>query len=205
MEGPEGTATQVAGWLRPTLPRRLRIIEDRLELEAGTIADPARVFTEEHGPIAIEDWPSVYVLPQRLERMDLVDVRDDGTEVYACRYLVRVLLWVRGDSYATTELIRQRYVLATREALLERRQLRAAPAYGSPEWGQLIGSIAVDPGSIREDYGPLLTDEAGRTIAGAFLDVTVHNAETMAKTGDPLGEVERVAVDTATLPPHPGL
>lgn len=204
MDGPEGTAQLAASWLEERMPARLRIIETRLELGAGKLPDPARVLTEEHGPIAIEDWPSVYVLPQKLDRMDLVDVRDDGTEVYRCRYLTRVLLWVRADGYAATELLRQRYVLATREALLERKQLRAAPEYGSEEWGHLVGSIAIDPGSIREDYGPLLTDEAGRTIAGAFLDVAVLNAEVMPAPAA-IGEVGTVGVDTATLPPHPGL
>lgn len=203
MDGPEGTAQLVAAWLRTRIPARLRIVETRLELAAGSLPDPARVLTEERGPIALEDWPSVYVLPQKLDRMDLVDLRGDGTETYSCRYNVRVLAWVRGDSYEGTDRLRSRYLLAIREALLERKQLRAAPAYGSAEWGTLVGSIAVDPSSFREDYGPIVIDE-GRTIAGAFVDLAVLNAE-RTEVPEPMGSVEVIGVDTATLPPHPGL
>lgn len=202
MDGPEGAGALVAAWLTTRIPARLRLLEARLDMTAGTIVDPARVLSEDTGPIAIEDWPSVYVLPQRLDRMDVVDVDAQG-ETYACRYVMRVLMWVRASTYADTELLRRRYVLATREALLERKQLRTAPTYGSPEWGQLVGNITVDPASIREDYGPMIDDE-GRTIAGAFIDLNVLTAERMAAAA-PLGLTDTVEVDTAPLPPHPGL
>jgi hypothetical protein len=209
MIGPEGAADRAAEWLAERIPARLRVLEARLQLPPNTLADPARVIAHETGPIAIEDWPSVYVLPQRLERMDLVEVRGDASEVYRCRYLVRVILWVRADSYASTDRLRKRYALATREALLERKQLAAPATYGGGDYGQDTSSTVVDPSGIREDYSDVFTDDASRTIAGAYLDVPIIVTEvldgpTPFGTVDSTPEVTTTG-DTASIPPHPAL
>lgn len=209
MFGPEGAADHAAEWLAGRIPARLRVLEERYQLDAGTLPDPAKVRSYEAGPIAIEDWPSVYVLPQRLERMDLIEVRSDSSEVYRCRYVVRVLLWVRADSYASTDRLRKRYVLATREALLERKQLAPAPTYGSGDYGTDTSSTVVDPSGIREDYSDVFTDDANRTIAGAYLDVPIITTEVLDGP-TPLGTVSTTPEvsttgDTASIPPHPAL
>lgn len=209
MIGPEGAADRAATWLAERIPARLRVVESRLQLPPGSLADPARVLSHETGPIAIEDWPSVYVLPQGLAGMQLVEVRSDASEVYRCRYMVRVLLWVRADSYASTDRLRKRYVLATREALLERKQLAAPATYGGGDYGQDTSSTVVDPSGIREDYSDVFTDDASRTIAGAYLDVPIIVTEVLDGP-TPLGMVATTPEvsttgDTASIPPHPAL
>lgn len=199
MLGPEGAAERARERLADRIPARLRVLEARYGLPAGTLADPAKVLAHEDGPLGLEDWPAVYVLPQRLEGLTLSDVRPDGSEVYRCVYALRVLAWVRADDHDTTDQLRKRYALAIREALLERKALGDVTA---------AEDNTVVPSSIREDYSDVFTDQAKRTIAGVFLDVQLVTIETL--DGPPalgvVGEVDvRETADTATIPPHPAL
>lgn len=208
MRGPEGVSDHMAGWLTDRIPARLRVLEARLDLPANSLADPAKVRAHEDGPLGLEDWPAVYVLPQGLRAMDLVEVRSDASEVYRSTYGVRVLAWVRADGYAATDQLRKRYVLAIREALLERKALTPQPTYGSGDYTDGEPEVAVQPASIREDYSDVFTDDAARTIAGAWLDVDVTLVEVLDGP-TALGVAELVdvtlAADTAGVPPHPAL
>lgn len=196
MHGPEDTARRAADWLRDRIPARLRIIEARLGLAAGELADPAQVLDHERGPIGIEDWPSVYVLPLRTGGMRLVDVEDGGAEQYLTTYTLRVLAWVRADGYEATGRLRFRYALAIREALLERKTLtlNANVTAGDPD-----SDLAVDPGSLVEDYSDVMVDDASRTIAGVDVTVTVTVRE-LLEPPPPLG-----VVDTTAVAVHPAL
>lgn len=199
MQGPEGAAARAAGWLTARIPARLRLLETRLGLEANSLANPAQVLDHERGPIAVEDWPAVYVLPLRLEGLTLVDVEEDAGETYRATYALRVLAWVRADSYATTDALRKRYALAIREALLERKALKVAEStyVGDPD-----ADLAVNPDSIREDYSDVLVDDAKRTIAGVDVTVTVTVTERIA---GPAGLGSANALEVTELPPHPAL
>jgi hypothetical protein len=200
MQGPEGAAARVAEWLNGRIPARLRIIEEALELEALSLADPAQVIAHERGPIGIEDWPSVFVLPTRTVRMSLVDVEEGGAETYSVTYAMQLLAWVRADDYEATNALRLRYALAIREALLERKTLTLPTGIvlGNPE-----SDLAVDPNSITENYSPLMTDEAKRTIAAVDTSVNIIVREEL---GAPpaLGEVDELDI-TEQLIPHPSL
>lgn len=202
MQGPEGAARHARTWLATRIPARLRVLEARYGLEAGSLADPAQVLDHERGPIGVEDWPAVYVLPLRQEGMTLVDVRDDASEVYRVVYALRVLAWVRADSYATTDQLRKRYALAIREALLERKSLAPAPTYGAGDYGTAGEDTVVDPSSIREDYSDVMVDTAKRTIAG--VDVTVNLIVTEVLDGPAALGVAEV-LDVTELPEHPAL
>lgn len=195
MLGPEGAGDRVTAWLTARLPARLRALELALGLEAGSLPNPALVAGHDTGPLGLEDWPAVIVLPGRLEGLTLVDHATDGAEVYRSAYAIEVLGWLRADDYKTTDDLRKRYVLAIREALLERKQLATRQAYGAPAPAD-AGTFAVDPESIREDYGPVVTDEARRTIAGVRLDVTVTVVEELGAPA-PMGTVTTATV-TAT-------
>lgn len=201
MIGPEGAGERVRAWLEARIPARLRILETRLGLTPGSIGDPDHVAGEERGPLGIEEWPAVYVLPQTMRSLELADVDGEAGELYRATYGIRVLAWVREDGYAEVDLLRRRYVLAIREALLERRTLQLSQSVyvGNPD-----ADLAVDPRSIRESYGDLLTDESTQqTIAGAYLDVDVTVAELLEGPAK-LGTVTTADV-TGTELPHPGL
>lgn len=200
MLGPEGAGERARAWLADRLPANLRRLETALALDVKSLPDPVQVLAQETGPLALEQWPAVYVLPRGTTALDLVDVLPDAAEVYRVTYNVRVLLWVRADSYGTTDQLRKRYVLATRTALLERKTLTTATAYAATT----VGDVTVDPSSIREDYSDVMTDEAGRTIAGAYLDVLLTAVEVLPGPTT-LGSADELTVDEAPLPAHPGL
>jgi len=200
MHGPEDVAKRAADWLYGRIPARLRIVEARLDDAypddaPHTLADPAQVLDHERGPIGIEDWPSVFVLPQELTASQLVDVHPDGGEEYLNTYRMQLLAWVRADSYESTNALRLRYVLAIREALLERKSLKLGTGVvaGDPD-----ADLSVDPRSIRESYSPLIDDE-GRTIAGATVTVLI-TARELLEPPPALGTVEDTAVEV-----HPAL
>ena len=204
MLGPEGAASHARAWLATRIPARLRILEARYSTPelAVVLPDPAQVLAHEVGPLGVEDWPSVFVLPLRQEGMRLVDVREDASEVYRVTYALRVLAWVRADSFASTDQLRKRYALAIRECLLERKSLSPAATYGSGDYGIDREDTVVDPASIREDYSDVMVDDAKRTIAG--VDVTVNLIVTEVLAGpEPLGLAEELGV--TPLPAHPAL
>lgn len=208
MYGPEDTARRVTAWLALRIPARLRILEARLDVERPDtkphrLSDPAQVLDHERGPIGLEDWPSVFVLPQELTASQLVDVLDGGAEEYLNTYRVQVLAWVRANGFEATSNLRLRYALAIREALLERKSLTlpSGTVVGDPDW-----DVSVDPRSLRESYSPLIDDE-GRTIAGVTTNVAVTVRERVApfNTYGPLAgvDVDVTADDTLALPAHP--
>jgi hypothetical protein len=195
MYGPEDLGRRAVDWLYGRIPARLRIIEARLDQQdpehaPHQLADPAQVLDHERGPIGLEDWPSVFVLPQELTATQLVDVHQNGGEEYLNTYRVQVLAWVRADSYESTSRLRLRYALAIREALLERKSLKlgAGLTAGDPHH-----DLTVDPSSIRESYSPLIDDE-GRTIAGVTVTVSI-TARELLEPPPALGVVEDTAVD----------
>ena len=191
MRGPEAVATVLTARLAVAIPARLRVAETRLGLPVGALPNPQRLVDYDAGPIPLESWPAVYVLPQRMTRLTLIENTLDG-EHYRARYPVRVLAWVRADGYQPTDLLRKRYALAIREALLDRRAL----AGGATE-----REVAVDPTTITEDYSEVMVD-AGRTIAGTWLDVDVTAVEVL----DPPTALGVVNTKTVTaVAKHPAL
>lgn len=192
--GPEAAAERVAAWLKAQVPALLLV---RATATATAYPPPVLVQSYESGPLAVEDFPAILVLPQRLTSLRLVDVTPGG-ETYSAAYALRVLLWVRGLSHADTSRIRFGYATAAREALLARKQATAQDSTVGD------GLFAVDPTSLVEDYSDVMVDEAGRTIAGVYLDVTVTQVEHVDTT--PItGTTTEVAVDTLSVPPHPAL
>lgn len=202
MLGPEGTAELARTWLAAALPARLAAIATRLNVPAGTLPPPSTVAAYDRARLAVEEWPAVVVEVENLRKLELIDVVDQAGELYRTTYAARLYVWVRGDGYAEVDLVRKRYTLAVREVCLANKSLRPFRI------GTAVDNapIAVDPASIRESLSPELTDDTGRTIAGAFLDLDLITLELL--TGPPsLGTVNVTRVDERPLPPvaHPAL
>lgn len=212
MKGAEGAADLVATWFGTALPDRCARIRARLNLPPEAFPPPALIAPHEHGPLALEEWPAVLVVPRALADMRLADTVDDGTELYLCGYQLRILCWVRGESVGETDLLRKRLTLAVRETLLSRKQLTPLPRYGSGpygggQYGIGVGGpdTAVRPTTIREDYSQLFTDgRHGAVIAGSWVDVQVAVLE----AAEPLltrGRADRVDLTTTHMPDTPGV
>lgn len=193
MIGPEGAAQLVSTYLEARLPVQLAAVRARLAVAASALPDPGLVLPVDKLRLGVEDYPAVLVEVQRLRRLIRVDV-DAGRELYAGVYPVRTLMFVRGDDQLDTDLVRKRYVLAVREALLSRRQLTGLDPGPT--------GIVVDPLSLAESYSPTMTDDAGATIQGAYVDVDVTVREDLEPDA-PLGTATTLEADTRLLP-HPG-
>ena len=192
MNGPEGAAELIRGWLETAVPRRLAIIEARLPAGTPPVPRPALVAAEDRGPIGIEWWPAILCLPTITRRMDFVGA-DDAGEVYRVTYAMQVLAWVRGEDHPATSLLQRRYALAIREAILERKSLRAT--FGRPS------DATIDPASIVEDYSAVTTGEGGATIAGLQVNVDLIVAELVPGPA-PVGRADTLTVAAV---PHPAL
>lgn len=235
MDGPEGATTRVNAWLALRLPVRVAMLRRRLNVDEADLPAPATVLPYDKLSLGVEEWPAVLTAAQELRAFRPLGLDNDGVETYAATYTVRIYALVRGDGEAEVDVARKRYVLAIREALLERKTLRLLVE------GQATPlELAVSPASIRESYSDLAPTEAG-TIAGAWLsaDVTVeerlepvntdtappadmpdeaidpvtgavegpypHTTATGEHTADTLEVVGAIDADTDHVPTHPAL
>lgn len=212
MRGPEGAAELAATLLATDLPPRLAALASRLEVDPALIPPPALVLPYDEPNLALEDWPAVFVVVEELLTLAPAEVHGDASETYRARYRALVYAWVRADGYLEVDLLRKRYVLAIREALLARKSLTPAPSYGSGAFGAQVPGVVVDPTSLRESLSPPLTDGNGRTIAGAYVAAILTVEEFLAGP-EPLGTVLSADLDatalerddTAVVPQHPAL
>lgn len=195
MEGLEGIGQRVSAYLADVIPTRLDELAIRLGVDP--MAHPTGVLAQETGPLAVERWPLIYVLPRRMRRLEFAELTDDGTELYLGTYDVEVLAWVRADGYAATDQLRKRYGLAIREALLARRSLTGTVDEA------VTAQLTTEPGTLVEDASDVFTGEAGATIAGISLRLDVTALEALAPTPGPLGTADTLSV--AVEPLHPGL
>lgn len=209
MYGPEVAADRLAARLRDRLPGQLAALADDLDAADGDLPPPALI--EPHDrmrPLGIEEWPAVFVVVTGVAGVRSAR-RDDAGEAFAVRYPFRVYLWLRHESDTAVDLLRKRYVLAVREVLFARRALLAAELAANRTYlPDAAAGPYVDPLALREDYAPLALDDAGRTIAAAYLEAELLAAELVAAPPS-LGTVDEglvaAAADTAGIPPHPAL
>lgn len=203
MDGPEGAAARLGLWLEHRLPVRLAMVRVRLDLDEAQLPAPAAVLGYDKLTLGVEEWPAVLVVGDQLRRLRLLEVDPiTGAEHYAATYALRVFAMVRGDGELDVDLVRKRYVIAVREALLERKTLGELPPYdAAPVAGD--GRFAVNPASITESYSDLAPTESGATIAGAWLAVEVTVQEAL----DPVNETTAppAAMPGATPAPGPGM
>lgn len=186
MRGPEDVAASIAGRLEDALPARLTDLEVRLELDAGALPAPAHVYASEVDRLAVaKDFPAILVVAQEAQGVE-VTVDDDldaedldeaaAGPTYVVRYPVRVFVWAAvpdagagtpRDRQLAVDLMRKRYTLAVREALLA--DLAAADG------------ITVEHG-FRESYSDIDVDSRAKlTLAASYVAVTAAVEETLSK------------------------
>lgn len=212
MLGPEGVAILVNGYLTVRVP----VIVDRLAAELGPpdpppIADPAdadpaaavldarpQLFAATElaaHTVGLDDWPFVVTIAATMKRMRRTDVLPGGGIVYSCTYPVRVVAWARGDGFHSTSRIRDRLILAIREAMLLDQSAGDA-------------RFSLDETSWVERYSDVDRDaslEVAQTVAAASADFDVTVSETLTPLVPPNPPATEVDLDTRRLPPHPAL
>lgn len=118
----------------------------------------------------IDEWPAIFIVPQdtgrvgEASRTEMQEVNEISiTYVYTYRF--KLFVWVRGQTYEETEILRDRLALCVRRAFLRNPKLSSA------------GSVV--PDTVQESYSDVGAGEAGRSIAGAWLECQVRNEETI--------------------------
>lgn len=191
MSGPEDVAELLRAHLADAVPTRLDELRAELSLTTKVLPDPKLVTAQERDLVNLAEWPAIFVVVQRLEGLRRNDgPNEDGTVTYRARYPVRVFVFVRADGYEPTDLLRKRYVRATREVLFA---------------GQEVAEL--DERSYSESYSDVGQDDNKRSIAGFYADFTVELDEDLAArpaTPAPDPDGWAMTVEEATLP-HPAL
>lgn len=174
MRGLEGATAYVIDRLEELVPGKLGELETRLGLRDGELGRP-RLFTIENRiQVPVDQFPAIVGLPLLLNGIKRIDV-DDGSQVFACRYRLRVILMVRGQDFADTTAKRDRYTLALTELILDR------PSLGTPDARVEVETLEVRPQeAVREG-------NQRRSISGAWLEFAVTIEETVTRTR--LGQV----------------
>lgn len=148
------------------------------------------------GELGVNEWELPSVLPERVHptQVDVVGrgqfpifmVTQDGTGIqqstrqvdvspdydeYAFRYRCRVVFYATGDTPESTEGQRKRLLLALRQTLLSDRILLQDADTGE--------SAVIDHGYLREQFSELAKDDAGKLLAGAYLELEVVTNEVL--------------------------
>ena len=192
MTGPEDVAETIRAHLAAAVPVRLAAIRAVVAADEATLPDPALVAAQERDLLNLGEWPAIFVVVQRLARLRRIDgPNDDGTMDYLADYPVRVFMFLRAAGYVEVDTLRKRYARAVREALFTAQD-----------------TTRIDEASYVESYSDVGVDDAKRSIAGAWAEVTVSVVETMPAplpaipAPDPDGW--DLVVDVEALP-HPAL
>lgn len=138
----------------------------------GQVALPKLYATHEAPQLTLDQWPAIVVVGQEttgLRPVDTIDTDTELAEVWEGTYLLRLFTFARAQTFAQVSADRDRLVLAVRQVLLER-----------PSLDDALGARIV-PGSIRESYSDVMPDELGRSVAAAFLEVSLDLTETIAR------------------------
>lgn len=129
----------------------------------------------------------------------------DG-DAYRVTYRLRLFVYVREQSYDLTHALRNRLLLGCRELLL-----------GAPGLLALGGRASVVRERLIESYSDVVDDGAGRSLAGAYIEVNLAVSENLDRgplTGTPLRDVGQMpgtkagvkaAVKVTVRPSHPAL
>lgn len=191
MNGPEGTADAIVELLTAAMPAELAAIAAELNVPPSKLPAPRLVTAQERDLLTLAEWPALFVVVQRLERLRRVDGPNvDGAVPYRARYPVRVFVFVRAGDYEATDLLRKRYVRALRTALFAAQE-----------------AVELDELTYVESYSDIGVDQSKRTIAGAYADFSAEVDELLAvRAGtaapDPDGWAITLADDVL---PHPAL
>lgn len=166
-EGPEGLRNHLVAHLEAVEPTALLNIRGRLGLTAEDLPD-ARVIpaVDEVLRVPLEQWPFHFVVVR-----DVPGALRQGGGEFTFRYVVRVFTFARGEGADAAMRARERYTLALRECLFERRVLTgvggAAVATRMPTDTWRESYSEVNPG------GPALG-----SVGAAYVETEVHRDET---------------------------
>lgn len=174
MWGVEGVNRAVASNLSRILPESMQRLRARSAgipgYEAGDIPDVAAIYPTVVEFASIDKYPCLMLSPLETQgRFETRSLGSDGvSEEYTFSYKVRVLIYVMGSSYDSTELLAQRLTVAVREALLLDKR------YGDLEGGN---GGQLDPSQVRESYAE--TAGPAPFLSASYVEIVIKSTESM--------------------------
>ena len=176
MLGPYGVVAALVEALTDRLPARVGLV--RAATEVTGLPEVLQVLGHEPDSVGVEGWPLVVVTAVSDKDWTPME-RDTGTLAagWLIRYQVRLTTWVRGDGYGETTTHQQLLHQAVVEALLTDLDV--------------ADGVRLDDTSLASSMSDIATTDAGRTIAGARLDLAVLVEErlTVATPPETVGEL----------------
>lgn len=197
MWGPEGLTRAVAANLSKHLPGRIALQRERWKATPQQIPDVQKIYPTPRDFVDIGGYPCIMLEVQNTEgRRDNRQI-EIGAEYdeYTLLYKIRALVWTMETSKERAELLAQRLILCTREALL------IDQAFGdddSDEGGELDSRL------LRESYADAVGSD-GQFLSGGWVEVGIRAHERLdSPFASRLGAI--IPVETDAYPPtHPSM
>lgn len=204
VRGAEGVLAGVAGTLEARVPAALddlaRPTDDpdypglgpllnALEEPLEGSGHPALYATSDRFRVEPGEYPALLVVPQDTPAVRSLGDDVDGVEMFSFQYRLRIFSFVRSRSYEEVALVRNRLVLGIRVALYRRRQLADGLSVDVPGRG----------GIYRESYSEAVKARDGRSVGGAWQEISVTSIEGASIPA--FGPVNTITVDLERLDP----
>lgn len=180
MYGPQFAKKFVNDYLSVELPKRLIKYRNYWGVTNADIPDPEQVIGYE--PMALDRWPSVITVSISGQRFERVGYMKYGDPEYNVTYAMRTYVWIRTEGPEETTVMRDRYMVVVRSALMDHPCLKRYSAERL---------ALIEESSINEQYSELTLLKGDRFLGGGYIgyDLRIEEAIVREKFADLL-EVE---------------
>ena len=180
----------ITSYLQWDMPQRLTEYRNRWQLDDGRLPDPEKYLS--HEPVALDAWPTIITVQISTLGIDREDYTSYGLDpLYRCRYQMRTFVWNRDNQSEGVTETRDRLTAVVRAALLDRPTMNQGP------YSQEFQDIALDEGTLREEYSDITQVKGDRFVAGAYLAYEFSLYEPVTRRV--IGEVSSVDLDVDRL------
>lgn len=201
MRGVDDALGVLAGFLEARMPAKVDELAARLELpavghgpnpELGSLPAPAFYSTAPVTELELDKWPAVLVLPFSTPRVVGDGQDDEGRDRYVVRYLLRVVVLARGQTFDDVAHRLRRLALGVRELVLAERSLGDA-------------GVAVPTEGMNESWSEVEDAGVAGSTAGMYLELNVDVDELVAPIAPAYAGPPPNVVTVVALPRHPAL
>lgn len=196
MRGANGVRDQMALLLATEMPRKIPMLREAWNLDAGKLPElertitgdpPENVITESKGLIAV-------INPRLLRTSRTGDFNDAGAPEYRSRYSCRVYAWCQGADWDSAIAARDNFAAVARLCLFEYPTLTIE--------GGDTGYLMYE-NTYTEDFGVPVRVAGSRCYAAAILSIDADVQEYIddGSTVPPLGTAQQIAATTTAVGP----
>lgn len=196
MRGANGVRDQMALLLASEMPRKIPLLREAWNVDAGKLPDVKRVVSGDLPEQALSGDDSLIVVinPRLLRSVRTGDFNANGAPEYRSRYSCRVYVWALGADWDGAIAARDNLAACARLCLFEYPTL-------TNEGGD-TGYLMYE-NTYTEDFGVPLRGAGSRCWAAAILsiDADVEEYVDAGSTVPPLGTAQQIAATTTAVGP----